>query len=150
MQERKALMVEMRLTGRSYQQIGDTFNITRQRVQQLIKPPKATRLLIWQRANGLCELCGKSVEEIKADIHHKGNTEDYNDILNLQLLCVSCHLRQHPQSLPATVQYISPIECKCLNCGTLMHRAGFGWSGKKRVQRFRCQKCGNVVQRSNY
>uniref|UniRef100_A0A6M3KLA7 Putative transcription factor zinc-finger domain n=1 Tax=viral metagenome TaxID=1070528 RepID=A0A6M3KLA7_9ZZZZ len=35
----------------------------------------------------------------------------------------------------------------CPVCKVTMHKAGFGWSGSKKVQRYRCQKCGRVVQR---
>ena len=38
-------------------------------------------------------------------------------------------------------------EIKCPSCNTKMHKAGFGWSGSRKVQRFRCPKCGKVVQR---
>uniref|UniRef100_A0A6M3KBS0 Putative transposase n=1 Tax=viral metagenome TaxID=1070528 RepID=A0A6M3KBS0_9ZZZZ len=30
----------------------------------------------------------------------------------------------------------------CPNCKIVMHKAGFGWSGRKKVQRYRCQGCG--------
>lgn len=31
---------------------------------------------------------------------------------------------------------------KCPDCKTEMHKAGLVWSGKHKVQRFKCNKCG--------
>ena len=31
---------------------------------------------------------------------------------------------------------------KCPECGEVMHKAGFIWSGRTKVQRMRCSKCG--------
>lgn len=31
---------------------------------------------------------------------------------------------------------------KCKKCNHPMHKAGFIWSGKNRVQRYRCNECG--------
>ena len=36
---------------------------------------------------------------------------------------------------------------KCPICKVPMHRAGFGWSGSEKIQRYRCQKCGHTIQR---
>lgn len=36
----------------------------------------------------------------------------------------------------------------CLACDELMHKSGFSWSGKKRVQRWRCNKCGRTTIRT--
>jgi len=34
---------------------------------------------------------------------------------------------------------------KCPQCGySKMHKAGRAWSGKRRVQRYRCNKCGRT------
>ena len=35
----------------------------------------------------------------------------------------------------------------CPRCKVELHKAGFGWSGKNRIQRYRCGKCGCVIQR---
>ena len=32
----------------------------------------------------------------------------------------------------------------CPECGAKMHRMGKAWSGRKRVQRYRCPKCGRT------
>lgn len=92
---RKADILKMRLQGMTYKQIGEVLDISRQRVQQLISPPLYIRKLIFHKAWGKCELCGAPVGW-SGHIHHKGNTEeDYNDIVNLQFLCQSCHVKAH-------------------------------------------------------
>ncbi|KKN71836.1 hypothetical protein LCGC14_0416900 [marine sediment metagenome] len=35
----------------------------------------------------------------------------------------------------------------CPDCKTSMHKNGKVWSGKKKVQRFRCPKCGRTTTR---
>jgi len=83
-----------RLMGLSYEQIGESLGISRQRVQQLVSPPAAVRELIVKRAKGKCQKCGIFVGK-SGHIHHIGAEEDYNDIDNLQLLCLSCHWLEH-------------------------------------------------------
>lgn len=39
----------------------------------------------------------------------------------------------------------SPFNSKCPGCETSMHKAGKVWSGKNRVQRYRCNKCGRTT-----
>lgn len=38
----------------------------------------------------------------------------------------------------------------CPKCNELMHKSGFAWSGSKRIQRYRCQKCGQTTIKSSY
>jgi transposase-like protein len=35
--------------------------------------------------------------------------------------------------------------CPEPKCGTPMHKAGFTWSGRNHVQRWRCSKCGKTT-----
>jgi len=30
-------------------------------------------------------------------------------------------------------------------CGTKMMKSGFAWSGRKKVQRYKCNKCGKAT-----
>lgn len=86
----------MRLDGMTYEAIAKAKGITRQRVQQLISPPPQIRKYIVEKADGLCEDCGILVGN-SGHIHHEGNNgENYNDIENLKLLCISCHRAYHP------------------------------------------------------
>jgi transposase-like protein len=34
---------------------------------------------------------------------------------------------------------------ECPECKSKMHRSGFSWSGRKKVQRWRCNKCGRTT-----
>lgn len=36
-------------------------------------------------------------------------------------------------------------DIKCPECGTKMHKAGLAVSGRKKVQRYRCSKCGRTT-----
>lgn len=93
--DRKKEMLNRRLEGRAYQEIADEFNISRQRVQQILSPPKAIRDFVIKQAEGKCEACGLLVGR-SGHIHHEnGGDEDYNDIANLHLLCPSCHRNRH-------------------------------------------------------
>ena len=93
--ERIEQMTTMKLDGETYQAIGKQFNLSRQRVQQLLEPPAFIRKLVYERAEGRCESCGILVG-VRGHIHHKGNGDyDYQNIENLQLLCPSCHRLIH-------------------------------------------------------
>lgn len=70
------------------------------------KPNKITRdlkMALWKRQHGKCEICGKPVEpNAGADIHHglaqsAGGTDD---ISNLRLVHVRCHVAHHRRSGP--------------------------------------------------
>jgi len=138
-QERNKEIMELRFAGLSYREIGDKFGISKQRVQQMFSPPTSVRRYVVERANGKCEVCGIQRGN-KGDVHHRDiQHEDFNDIANLQLLCRSCHMQSH--ELPG-----KGIQTTC-DCGAKMHKAGFGFSGKYRIQRYRCPTCGKVLQR---
>lgn len=92
----QAVALEMRLKGLTYAEIGKSLGCTRQRVQQLIRPPMATYNFIKRRANNKCEQCG--IELSSGHVHHVSCVENYNDIENLQYLCVSCHRKAHPET----------------------------------------------------
>lgn len=85
----------MRLAGFTYAQIAKKVGISRQRVQQLLSPPKAIRDYVVRKYNGLCQDCGLIVGKSGHVHHQNGNSEDYNDIENLILLCISCHRKRH-------------------------------------------------------
>ncbi len=103
----KKEMLMLRLEGRTYKYIADKAGVTRQRIQQVISPPPAIRDYIVRKYNGYCMVCGIHVG-LSGHVHHLGsnNGEDYNDIDNLELLCLSCHRTKHA------------IPKKCKGCGT--------------------------------
>jgi len=48
---------------------------------------------------------------------------------------------------------MSPLEGLrqiCKQCGSVMHKAGFRWSGKERIQAYQCPACGHVTTTPNY
>lgn len=101
-------MVMLRLEGRTYQYIADKVGVSRQRIQQLLSPPKAIRDYVVRKYDGYCSKCGIYVGS-SGHIHHEGanGEEDYNDIENLQLLCIACHRGKH----------IKPPQSQCRYCG---------------------------------
>lgn len=80
--------------GLSYAAIAKKVGLSRQRVQQIIRPPKPIYDLVKARAKGKCENCGIVVAS--GHVHHAHNGDkNFNDIANLQYLCPSCHRVQH-------------------------------------------------------
>lgn len=94
----KSEMLRMRLDGSTYASIAGKAGVSRQRIQHILSPPSSVANSIRAQCKGRCSSCtilvGKS-----GHIHHKkvsGKTEDdYNDISNLTLLCISCHREAH-------------------------------------------------------
>jgi DNA-binding transcriptional regulator LsrR (DeoR family) len=97
MNNRKAEALRLRLEGLSYSEIGARMGVSRQRIQGLVQAPKHIRVYVSQKADNCCEICGVRVSG--GHIHHKAakglEAEDYNDIDNLQYLCISCHRKAH-------------------------------------------------------
>lgn len=103
---RTTKMLRMRLEGYTYQEIGKKFKVSRQRVQQQISPPSGVRRQVVKKAKGRCQGCG-IVVGLSGHIHHKSLAlgkyglkkgqliEDYKDMKNLELLCISCHRLRH-------------------------------------------------------
>ncbi len=92
---RKMEALNLRLSGLTYAEIAQKLGISRQRVQQIIAPPKYIRDLVVGRAHGRCEICGIFVGK-RGHVHHNScKNENYNDVDNLELLCISCHILVH-------------------------------------------------------
>ncbi len=107
----KEQMLLLRFKGWTYAQIGDEAGISRQRVQQLLSPPPAIRQYVVKRAKGLCQSCGIKVGT-SGQVHHKNGdqSDTYNNIEELELLCISCHLASHSGGLG-----LKPSQCR--HCG---------------------------------
>lgn len=104
-------MLVLKLEGQSYQYIAKKAKISRQRVQQLLSPPKAIRDFVIKKYQAKCVNCGLYVGR-RGHIHHEpaNGEEDYNDINNLQLLCIFCHHKRH----------IKKPDKFCPQCGKLL------------------------------
>jgi len=99
----------MKLEGKSYAQVGKELGISRQRVQQLLRPPTNVWKLVYNRANGKCESCGIIVG-YSGHVHHKANNgENYQDTDQLELLCVSCHRKAHTPFTQREIEIISAL-----------------------------------------
>jgi len=102
--EKKQRALKLRLTGLSYGAIAEKLDVSRQRVQQMLRPPTAVYNWVKKNAQGLCELCG--IVDPHGHIHHKLTKtleEFYHDMENLQYLCPSCHRRCHEADIVAGV-----------------------------------------------
>lgn len=90
--------LRMRLEGQTFKAISEQLGISRQRVQQLLSPPRDVRDRIVIAAQGHCATCNLFVGS-SGHVHHQQarglDQEDYNDYPNLVLLCSSCHRRAH-------------------------------------------------------
>ena len=84
MTDRARLIAEMKRSGNTYAQIGDFLGVSRQRVQQILRPSREESLEIFRRANGRCEGCHRIYKPLH--LHHS----DYCGG-PIVALCTSCH-----------------------------------------------------------
>ena len=99
-------MLELKVAGYSYGDIGKLYNISRQRVHQLISGygRNLKRLnrhngnywkrhnMILNRDNHICQKCGSNEKPI---VHHIDGDDNNNELANLITLCAKCHLNLH-------------------------------------------------------
>jgi len=114
MDKRKAQMQELKDTGYAYSSIGKIFNVSRQRVHQILsgyaKPRKERvkklskayiriRQLVLARDNYTCQVCGQVSTRLY--VHHKDHNgygatnKPDNSLSNLITVCPSCHIKHH-------------------------------------------------------
>jgi Zn finger protein HypA/HybF involved in hydrogenase expression len=95
--DKRQRAVELFTQGLTYAAIGKDIGVSRQYVQQLVRPPKAIYDTVKSNADGKCEDCGIYVA--RGHVHHratKGTTPDnFNELRNLEYLCPSCHRKAH-------------------------------------------------------
>ena len=107
--ERQEEILRGRLAGLTYAQIGRQLGVSRQRVHQLIAPPTWIRDRVVKAHDGRCRGCGIVVNG-SGHVHHTScNGEDYNDIANLQLLCIPCHHRAHAKPYTIVMHSMTQI-----------------------------------------
>lgn len=89
------------LDGLTYREIAEKVGLSRQRVQQIVRPPKPVYDAVKDRASGKCERCGIHVQD--GHVHHvesSGRTvETFNQMEQLLYLCPSCHRTIHVKRL---------------------------------------------------
>jgi hypothetical protein len=117
-------MMVLRFQGASYQDIGDAAGLSRQRIQQILQPPAAIRQHVLRQAGERCQRC--SVASPSLHIHHRGSvgmTPDlYEDVANLEALCLVCHLHAHaPETPPPVVRPPRPTVDPEVGCPTHPH-----------------------------
>lgn len=129
-------MLKLRLDGRTYQYIADSAGVSRQRIHQVLSPPLIVRDFVVKKYNGRCDVCDIFVGK-GGHVHHNEskNEENYNDLENLQLLCLSCHRKSHRK----------PPSLGCCYCGKKIRKGIFcGEDCFKKYHRvtLTCSYCG--------
>lgn len=96
--DRRDEALQLRLEGLTFAAIAKQLGVSRQRVQQILAPPRDVRDSVVIGAQGRCSACELFVGTA-GHVHHLQATsiedEDYNDHENLTLLCRSCHRTAH-------------------------------------------------------
>ena len=94
--QRKKEAFALRAKGLTYSDIARSLGVSRQRVQQLVRPPEPLYSLILRRAKNKCEECSLPLSRGSGHIHHiSGLDFDFNNEANLLYLCPSCHMKAH-------------------------------------------------------
>lgn len=88
----RKLLNELYKKEHSYAQIGRIFNVSRQRIHQILKNYKGK--INKKTKKGLSKLCNICHETAKA-IHHIDKIHNNNDPKNLLSVCLKCHYELH-------------------------------------------------------
>lgn len=129
--------------GLTYQQIGIAANVSRQRVQQLIRPPTSIQKIVASKYENKCAHCQLWLSYGQGHVHHLTMSDigHYNDIANLILLCIVCHRRIHAVN---RVEYKAPQKGpgQCIECGQ-------PWEARY-AKALRCPKCRRKLRQRRY
>ena len=96
--DRKQKLIELRNKGYSYTQIGRLFDISSQRVHQILSGYKNNQELslvrqgIFERDKFQCQKCEATNDLL---LHHLDKNNKNNNPRNLITLCGKCHLNLH-------------------------------------------------------
>lgn len=88
---KRRLVFELYAKGLTYQEIGSRVGVSRQRIQQMTRPPHMILVRLKKRSKGKCEECGIKLRLGDGHIHHLSTVGDFSLLGNLQYLCRSCH-----------------------------------------------------------
>ena len=97
---RLARMMQLRLTGYTLKEIGQVFEVTRERIEQLILPEPAVKAEVSLRAKDTCEACGVRLNASTRQYHseHECPPGGAWDSKLTKMLCLTCHRARHPQT----------------------------------------------------
>ena len=144
----KEELLQLRLAGFTYDVIACKAGVSRQRIQQILSPPAQIRKFIRKKYQDKCADCGIFVGS-SGHIHHKDDhDEDYNDIDNLELLCISCHRRKHYYTNPPDIERQTKIYDYYTNHpGITYHELGikFGFTRQRAHQIIQKIKLSRVL-----
>lgn len=65
------------------------------------------RTIAFENLPHVCNRCGKEVDILTANVHHKDRNRKNNDLSNLEILCTHCHHMEHIVRDPATGKIIT-------------------------------------------
>ncbi len=130
--DRKILISELRNRKKTYQEIAEILKITKQRVHQLYKDYKSTKIFvkegILRRDRGKCLICD-SRENL--EVHHINGVKIDNRTANLATLCRECYKR---------------IEKKERKAGLRSIEKKFGQKEAKKMIKRGCSFCGKEME----
>mgnify|MGYP001581133046 CR=1 FL=1 len=88
-------LLQLRLDGMTYAAIAVKAGISRQRVQQLLRPPTPIYNMVKRQSESRCAQCGILVRD--GHVHHitSTNGDTYDDLSNLLYVCPTCHRSFH-------------------------------------------------------
>lgn len=137
--------------GLTYSSIAVRAGVSRQRIQQLICPPKNVTKALLKRAKNKCEDCGLLIEKPgDGHVHHKEKdgllTGDVKTLLRkLLFLCRSCHRRLHCRISPSLASL--KTHCKYEHSLETFYKSkrvgGKGYSRRCKI----CQRMANERSR---
>ena len=97
-QENRGMWMRRRLEGWSYGQIAKEAHVSRQRVQQVLSPPKEIRAFVAKRSEYRCQQCHTELG-LSGHVHHANGDatteEEYEKVDELVYLCMPCHRNVH-------------------------------------------------------
>jgi len=106
LEQRNAIIKQMRENGYTLNELGRLFGLTRQRIDQIVNREKArARGIAWSRPmpdGQKCQECGEPAEER----HH----DNYDEPLDFMWLCRQCHKEKHHPNgptVPITIWYFT-------------------------------------------
>ena len=108
-----AELLRLRLSGLTYGKIATLVGVSRQRVQEVLSPPKHVRLLVQQKAGARCQNCGIPLNT-HGHVHHREcfgfKPDQYQDLSNLAYLCMPCHRKAHanPKTIAGRAIILTP------------------------------------------